>query len=257
MAMILMAHALCQVQDHTGQVIELDPPADLPKDVNYNPSVDRLECFPNGCFAWTVTDCFAVHCVGSRACKDALLFNNGGVNCRGVAACEGAQLQDIPTIVCVGEDTVLNVCHGARLEATAQVICLGPNACGSPEIYLKDPTDIVLRGPDAVVRCGGGQGKPSCQNLMIHIHHGRRACLTLPADRLTPEELEEQRHCAVICDNGTTECDPETIEFKVYPEEEGDDNLHNNNNNNNTPENNNENNSLENNDENNPENNGA
>ncbi|KAL7561014.1 hypothetical protein ACA910_018568 [Epithemia clementina (nom. ined.)] len=210
--------ATCNVQDHTGEPVLLHDPSVLPKSITYNPSNDRLECFPNGCRSWTINNCLSVYCVGSKSCEDAILaeIGIGGLNCRGAAACQGVELTAIPTIVCVGDPHVTNVCHGARLEATTQIICVGPHACGSPDTLTQGPTDVYLLRDETVVRCGGGKGKTTvCQNLIIHITHGRRACFTVPAEQLTPEEREEQKHCAVICDNRETDCDPDTIHFQV------------------------------------------
>ncbi|KAL7569703.1 hypothetical protein ACA910_018570 [Epithemia clementina (nom. ined.)] len=201
-----------------GDDVSLEYADKLPSQkVTYNPRHDRFECLADGaCRNWNVAYCVALHCVGPQACEDAIVSDVGTVKCRGVAACQGAEFLAVGTAMCFGEWNVTNVCHGARLESTQQVLCLGPNACGSPDMTRDGPTDIKLWGPNAVVRCGLGKGDKACQNLIIYVHHGRRACFSQPGEQLTPSEREAQKHCAVLCDQPETDCDPETIHFQVY-----------------------------------------
>ncbi|KAL7561009.1 hypothetical protein ACA910_000094 [Epithemia clementina (nom. ined.)] len=197
-----VTNAICQVKDENGVPWALDK---LPEQkAYYTASMDRLVCQPNGCRHWTVSDCFLLQCVGSRACQDLNAVNNQGVNCKGFYACKDATMIEPVHILC-GTDTI-NSCHKTSVITTGEVWCIGPGACGSPDAeFANDPTVFQL-GAKGYVHCNYGQGSKSCQNLVIHVNHARRACLSQSKD-----------HCAVICEGNDkdTECDPKTIEFKI------------------------------------------
>ncbi|KAL7561018.1 hypothetical protein ACA910_018571 [Epithemia clementina (nom. ined.)] len=100
-------------------------------------------------------------------------------------------------------------CQGTTIQTNYHVLCLGENACGTP--FTATPTIVHLeKGGDGTIRCMGGRGRTTCQNLLVHVHHARRACLTTPY-----ESQEQQEHCAVVCEDKETDCRVSTIQFQV------------------------------------------
>ncbi|KAL7569708.1 hypothetical protein ACA910_018574 [Epithemia clementina (nom. ined.)] len=260
----LVVYARCSVSNEQGQSISLVQSKNnvLPSGVQYDDSTDRLDCSgSNSCEQWTITDCAQVNCFGSRACQATQLTSNANVQCRGYAACQDAQVkmsEDAQqSVVCTGGADSVHSCQGASLQTSGRVTCLGGNACVgglSPPAQMdaaamgqkltgKDGAvaaakTVLHLGASGVVHCTGGQGTRSCQNLVVHINHARRACFRDPYDddsndnrkqkmdrssflKTHPQEdvpavqPPQREHCAVLCDNAETECDFKSMEFVV------------------------------------------
>ncbi|KAL7561022.1 hypothetical protein ACA910_000105 [Epithemia clementina (nom. ined.)] len=247
---VVVVEALCSVSNHNGQPLSLTKSNVLPSGVHYDAVADRLTCHgPNSCHRWSISDCFELDCVGSRACQATQLKRNSHVICRGFAACQESQLQQVHTVVCTGGTDSLHTCHGATVQTNWLVTCLGPQACvgglslpststttsknaktttttsennnHNNQNNHNDQKTILQLGASGVVKCTGGQGIRSCQNLVVQINHARRACFRDPfvvpnADtKVKSLDQPQPEHCAVICDNAETECDFPSIDFYV------------------------------------------
>ncbi|KAL7561020.1 hypothetical protein ACA910_000103 [Epithemia clementina (nom. ined.)] len=214
------------VQDRYGQPIVLVGNATTPRTtpfpsgVQYDASLDRLQCSELSCQGWSIANCLAVECVGEKSCQDATFWGDGTVQCRGPAACQDAWMQQLQTsVLCVGssaEDVVdqndnnnhnndkskhfnlVPACHRATMQTDQEVLCLGPNACGTilrtydEASFLEGEATVLQLGAVGRVHCAGGHGQPSCQNLIVQINHGRRACFTHPDEVMEQKKKDDQ-----------------------------------------------------------------
>ncbi|KAL7576773.1 hypothetical protein ACA910_013800 [Epithemia clementina (nom. ined.)] len=237
----------------------------------------QLDCLgTRACQATKLTRLTNVQCRGKASCQASLMQDVRTVVCTGgtdsLKSCHAATLQTNLQVTCLGPQACVGDGDGSGEEDT------GSTSLGRPGVVStlpKDPaaapkqTDeqpkpeddndnndgpdvssspwrtVLQLGASGVVKCTGGQGKRSCQNLTIYINHARRACFRDPflidsnhqqnsnpksfvkdrsssssssstgEDEKSSSQPLQREHCAVICDNAETECDFESIHFVV------------------------------------------
>lgn len=200
-----LSHSKCSVKDSKGEPIVLNV---LPPGVRYFPSMDLLQCInPNSCHKWKISDCTEVECKNSRSCKGAQLINNQHVLCSLDESCEEAKFVTAHKVTC-GAGRVMskrNFCENAVIESDQLVTCKGPGGCQS-----EHTNQIIVRvGAHGHVYCGNLNNRDvTCQNMVIEILHGDRACYDDNGDL--------PRRCAVVCANDW-DCDKSSIQFRVVP----------------------------------------
>lgn len=192
-------HATCVVKDASGQQIELEM---LPDGVDYSDAHDRLRCMgANSCSGFEISDCNVVQCRNKDACQGATMINNKGIACQEEGACRSAHLSKSENVVCGLQ--ALNTCERATIETETVILCFGPFSCANKDANSFMTVNVGAKG---FLRCGSGDGQLSCQNMVVEINHGKRACIA--------ESMKEKRDCAVVCE-GKSECDEKSIKFRV------------------------------------------
>ncbi|KAL7571678.1 hypothetical protein ACA910_011207 [Epithemia clementina (nom. ined.)] len=205
--LLLFVNAKCTVHDPNGKRIEL---SQLPTNqVEYKSTTDTLECLTEeSCRHWIITGCAAVYCRDRHACQGTQFIGNDGIACWGPAACEHARFRQAKDISCGAgfADTCRNVVID---ETDAQVLCYGPGACVTP---LGQVPMLVNVGAQGHVRCASGADDGvSCQNLLVGVRHGSRACIEVDhGERASPPP----NGCSVICTDDQ-DCDTRSIKFRV------------------------------------------
>ncbi|KAL7571656.1 hypothetical protein ACA910_011189 [Epithemia clementina (nom. ined.)] len=197
---IVVVNARCILHSRDGSKVSLNY---LPKGVEYQSSGDALLCREmNACREWTITNCTLIHCSQGHACQNTTFVDNQSIMCYSYASCQDARFQRSTNINCGMQ--AINACLQSQMDASGLVLCVGPHAC------VSDP-DAPLHidvGATGYVKCTDGKHAYSCQHLVVHVNHARRACIV--ASEAT------RGHCAVVC-QGEDECVAKTIQFQVLP----------------------------------------
>lgn len=180
----------------------------LPPGIDYNLRTDTLKCrTAQACQNWTISGCTAVYCREYQACRNVqFLAGNMAIACWGRGACYGASFKYAHDVSCGAG--YAQSCANAVIQTNDQLWCYGPQACVNPPPSSSTTTTTTTTarvGPKGTVRCANGNGEWSCQNMIVEVSHGRRACFGTEQD---PQQ------CAVLCAT-EYDCDQSTIQFRI------------------------------------------
>lgn len=204
--MIQMVQAKCRARDPTGRRIPLGK--QLEYGVEYDDAYDQMKCTkPNACQGWTIRHCYEVQCKADHSCVGAQLLDNQAVTCVGTQACQEANISGAEDVAC--GLNYLRSCQGAKIKSNASVLCYGPLACVPS---FNEPLATFQMGPYGTVQCNSEENVVSCQDMVVEINHGHRACFA--------DNTYDTRRCAVICEAPGV-CNKKSIQFRVVGGGEG------------------------------------